>query len=103
MVIDAKHLGDTILNTAYAAKGEVTVKIDIGGWTDDEVRTLLDTILAGLNSHKLRFKGVRTDTTGFVKLGIEQDRINSGLYHGVPVVMTPTVNFDVMELVLRPL
>jgi hypothetical protein len=76
----------------------------IGGalqWPDEMVREALDHILADRETFKLRLKGVRTDTVGFAKFGIPMDRVNSGLYQGIPVVIAE-VPFDRMEFVFEP-
>jgi hypothetical protein len=65
------------------------------------VREALDHILADRETFKLRLKGVRTDTVGFAKFGIPMDRVNSGLYQGIPVVIAE-VPFDRMEFVFEP-
>jgi hypothetical protein len=78
------------------------VKINVGGLPGDVVRTLFRSVMSGLSSNKLRLCGVRTDPSVFTKLGIKQDTRCFGLFHNIPVVMTPLADFDTMEFVFCP-
>jgi hypothetical protein len=101
MPFDARQLATDVLGAAYQAGGTLTVTFDIGDWPDEMVRETVDHILTDRDQYKLRLKGIRTDTAGFAKFGIEMDTSNSGRYQGIPVVMT-AVPFDTMELVFAP-
>lgn len=102
MPIDPGEVAEAAVRVAHFAAGEATINVDVGAWNADQVCALLDALLTQANTYKLRLRGVRTDTSGFAKLGIPQDTSNSGKYKGVPVVMTPSVDFDMMEFVLQP-
>lgn len=97
-----KEAAEAMVLAAYHMPNETAIKIDVGGWPDQAVQVLFNTILALLDQHKLRLRGVRTDTASLAKLAIPKDTQNSGLYNGIPVVMTPTADFDTMEFVFQP-
>ena len=102
MPFDAKRLASDLLNAAYHAGGTLEVTMHVGEWSGELVREMVDGILTDRDQFKLRLRGIRTDTTGFAKFGIKMDTGNSGLYNGVPIVMSPTVDFDAMVLVFGP-
>ena len=103
MEIDPAKVAEAALNTVYFSGGQATISIDIGFWNAQQVKELFDALLSDMARYKQRLRGVRTDTAGFAKLGIVQDTANSGLYKSIPVVMTPSVGFDIMEFVLQPI
>ena len=97
-----KDFAESMVRAAYGHPGETAVRIDVGTFAPEQVQALFDAILAQLSIHKLRLRGVRTDTGSFAKLGIERDTANSGIYNKIPVVMTPLADFDTMEFVFQP-
>lgn len=101
-VIDTKGMADAIVNASYRAGAQATVKLDVGSWSPDEVKALVDGLLGQLDDYKLRIKGIRTDSAGLSKLGVEYDYPNSGVYKGVRVVVTADVLFDAFEIVMEP-
>ncbi|MBN9309962.1 hypothetical protein [Devosia sp.] len=103
MNIDTALLANALLDDAPTAKATTPATIDIGRWDDSTVQGLTDAIIAGADAAGVRLKGIRTDTWGFGKFGIQQDTSNSGKFHGVPVVMTMLADFDTAEFVLEPL
>jgi hypothetical protein len=101
MLFNVRQLETDVLGAPHQAGGTLTVNFDIGDWPDEMVRETVDQILANSDQYKARLKGIRTDTAGFAKFGIDMDSPNSGRYQGIPVVMT-YVPFDTMELVFPP-
>ena len=102
MSVDVRALASDLLSAAHHAEAELTIKMDIGAWPFDSVREWVNHLLDQAGEHKRRIKGIRTDYRGFTKLGIDLDRINSGIYKGVPIVIAPSVDFDEMEVVFVP-
>lgn len=102
--MDGKTIVDITLKSLDAARlvgGEVCFKADVSGWDAGDVKAWVDTTLKEAPKHGLRFRGIRTDTAGFRKLGINQDFVNGGSYNGIPVVVTE-VAFDTVEFVFQP-
>ena|ERR1700676_5505988 len=94
MQFNACQLATDVLGAAHQSGGTLTVNFDIADWSDEMVRETVDHILAD----KLRLQGIRTDSAGFEKFGIDMDIYNSGRYQGIHVVTT-SVPFGTMELV----
>ena len=87
MAIDAKGTAAAIVReVAVAADGEVGV--DIGGWGGQDLRTLLDALLAGLAASPCRLKGVQADGASFAALDLPREAPGSARYQGVPVLLT---------------
>src|SRR5215217_8083260 len=86
MVIDAKGTAAEIVReVAVSADGEVGV--DVGGWSGQDLRTLLDALLAGLAASLCRLKGVQADSASFAKLGLPREAPGSARHQGVPVLL----------------
>jgi len=100
--MDPKMFAEAMVNAAYNFPGETAIRIDVGTFSAEQVRAIFDDVLASLATYKLRLRGVRTDWASFAKLGIPQDTVNSGLYSGIPVVLTASADFDTMEFVFQP-
>ena len=87
MAIDAKvAAAEIVRETATTPEGEVGV--DVGGWGEQELRTLLDALLAGLAASPCCLKGVQADSASFARLGLPRDAPSSARHEGVPVLMT---------------
>ena len=102
MPVDTKELASSVMTAAYHAQGEFSATTDVGTWSPELVQEWIDYLLSDAAAHKRRIKGICTDNAGFAKLGIDRDTVNSGMYKGVPVVVTPTADFDTMEVVFAP-
>jgi hypothetical protein len=100
--VSPEDAAEAIVRAAYHMPNETVITIDVGEWPAQTVQALFDKIIALLPAHKMSLRGVRTDTGSFSKLGINQDTLNSGVYKGVPVVMTHAADFDTLEFVFRP-
>ena len=87
MAIDAKAAAAEIVREA-AATPEGEVGVDVSGWGEQDLRTLLDALLAGLAASPCRLQGVQADSTRFAKLGLPRDAPSSARHEGVPVLMT---------------
>jgi len=87
MAIDAREAAAEIVREA-AATPEGEVGVDVGGWDEQDLRTLLDALLAGLAASPWRLKGVQADGASFVRLGLPRDAPSSARHEGVPVLMT---------------
>ncbi len=87
MAIDAKAAAAEIIRETVAMpEGEVGV--DVGGWDEQDLRTLLDALLAGLAGSPYRLQGVQADSASFARLGLPRDAPSSARHEGVPVLMT---------------
>jgi hypothetical protein len=87
MTIDARGIAAEIVReVAVSADGEVGV--DVGGWAEQDLRTLLDALLAGLAASPWRLQGMQADGASFAKLGLPRDAPSSARHEGVPVLMT---------------
>ena len=87
MAIDAKGTAAEIVReVAASAGGEVGV--DVGGWGGQDMRTLLDALLAGLVASPCRLKGVQADGASFAELGLPREAPGSARHQGVPVLLT---------------
>ncbi len=101
--MDPRDFAEAMVRAAYGRPGETAIRIDVGTYSPEQVQALFTEILSLLKEHKLRLRGVRTDTGSFAKLGIKRDTENSGLYNEIPIVMTPSADFDTMEFVFQPM
>ncbi len=87
MAIDAKAAAAEIIRETVAMpEGEVGV--DVGGWGGQELRTLLDALLAGLAASPCRLKGVQADSASFAKLDLPREAPGSARHQDVPVLLT---------------
>jgi hypothetical protein len=87
MTIDARGIAAEIVReVAVSADGEVGV--DVGGWAEQDLRTLLDALLAGLAAAPCRLKRVQADSASFAKLGLPREAPGSARHQGVPVLLT---------------
>ena len=87
MAIDAQGVAAEIVREAAATPGG-EVGVDVGGWSGQEMRALLDALLAGLAASPCRLQGVQADSESFAKLGLPRDAPSSARHEGVPVLMT---------------
>ena len=90
MAIDAKGVAAEIVREVAAAAADDggEVGVDVGGWAEQDLRMLLDALLAGLAAAPCRLKGVQADSASFAKLGLLRDAPSSARHEGVPVLMT---------------
>ena len=72
--------------TAALADGEVGV--DVGGWGGQDLRALLDALLAGLAASPCRLKGVQADSASFAKFDLPREAPSSARHQDVPVLLT---------------
>src|SRR5215213_6023493 len=87
MAIGARGAAAEIVREVVAsAEGEVGV--DVGGWGGQDLRTLLDALLAGLAASPCRLKGVQADGASFAKLDLPREAPGSARHQGVPVLLT---------------
>ncbi len=100
MAIDAKGAAAEIVREA-AATPEGEVRIDVSGWGEQDLRTLLDALLAGLAASPWRLKGVQADSASFAKFGLPRDAPSSARYGGVSVLMTD-LEPDTLVFTLAP-
>jgi len=91
MPFDVQQIASDILSAAHQSSGTPTVRFDIARWP---VPRLKSTDCGSRASGPMR--------GGFAQFGIEFDNPNSGRYQGVPVVLSATIPFDAMELVIEP-
>jgi hypothetical protein len=87
MAIDAQGVAAEIVREVAAAPGG-EVGVDVGGWSGQDLRALLDALLAGLAASPWRLQGVQADCASFAKLGLPRDAPSSARHEGVPVLMT---------------
>ena len=102
MPVNTEAFAKAIVEKARKTGSEFTERVDVSHWSSELIRELVDRLLAKISGAGFRVKGIRTDTVGFNKFGVERDMGDSGLYNGVPVVIT-AVGFDTVEIVVAPL
>lgn len=101
MMIDTKGIAKAIIDAAYRAPGQVSIDVDIGVWTAQQVQDLMQAILGDLDDYQLRVKGIVTDSSGFDKVGAQPDAsLNGGKVGNIPVVKG-LVPFDSFKIVLE--
>jgi len=98
MSLEFELIAGAMQDIVVRGRSRCTISLDVGQWSQEELRGFIDALRS-----RVRVKGVRTDTAGFNKFGINPDTLNSGMYAGVPIVMTERVDFDVAEFVIEPL
>jgi FlaG/FlaF family flagellin (archaellin) len=101
-IINPKDLAKALVGAAASSTGEVMVTLQVGGFSSSQLQELFDEVSKLISKAQVTLKGVRLDATSFGKLGITQDTGNSGTYKNVPVVKTPTVDFDTVEFEFKP-
>ena len=87
MAIDARGVAAEIVReVAAASDGEVGV--EVGGWSGQDMRVLLDALVAALAASPCRLKGVQADDVSFAKLDLPREAPGSARHEGVPVLLT---------------
>ena len=87
MAIDAKGVAAEIVREV-AASADGGVGVDVGGWGGQDLRALLDALLAGLAASPCRLKGVQADSASFAKLDLPREAPGSARHQDVPVLLT---------------
>jgi hypothetical protein len=71
-----------------AATPDGEIGVDVGGWGEQDMRALLDALLAGLTASPCRLTGVQADGASFAKLDLPREAPGSARHQGVPVLLT---------------
>ena len=91
-----------VVEAAHFSKARAEIKIDTSTCSADQLRELFDEVIAKQSEYSVRVRGVRSDWSGFRKLGLELETANSANYEGIPVVLSPSIDFDCIEFVIEP-
>ena len=105
MPFDVQQIASDILSAAHQSSGTPTVRFDIARWPAGPLGWSPRQSIQFLPRLKSTDCGSRASGPmrgGFAQFGIEFDNPNSGRYQGVPVVLSATIPFDAMELVIEP-
>ena len=101
-MFDIDGVARAIVESAHFSKARTECKIDISTCTPEQVKQIFDSVLEKQAEYGVRVRGVRSDWSCFQKLGLKLDTANSGSYQGIPVVLSPTIDFDCVEFVVEP-
>ena len=87
MTLGAREVAAEIVrDVAASAGGEVGV--DVRGWGGQDLRALLDALLAGLAASPCRLRGVQADGASFAAFDLPREAPGSARHQGVPVLLT---------------
>ena len=101
-MFDIEGVARAIVESAHFSEARTECKIDISACSADQVKAIFDSVIEKQAEYKVRVRGVRADWSCFQKLGLQLETANSGTYEKIPVVLSPTIDFDCVEFVIEP-
>ena len=90
-----------IVSAVRHLRTTVEVKINVGEWTDEQIKKLLDQVVESATQSQIRVKGLRMTSNILSGIGVEGDALSGANYSGIPVVAA-AADFDTLELILTP-
>lgn len=91
-----------IVNAVLHLRTTVEVKINVGEWTNKQIKKFLDQVVESANSKSpIRVKGLRMTSNILSGIGVEGDPLRGANYREIPVVAA-AADFDTLELILTP-
>lgn len=101
-MFDIEGVARAIIESAHFSKARTECKIDISTCTAERVKELFDSVIEKQTEYGVRIRGVRSDWSCFQKLGLKLETASSGSYKKIPIVLSPTIDFDSVEFVVEP-
>lgn len=101
-MFEIESVARAIAEAAHFSKARVEIKIDTSTCSADQLKELFYEVIAKQSEYSVRVRGVRSDWSGFQKLGLKLETSNSANYEGISVVLSPSIDCDCIEFVIEP-